>query len=91
MAIRTFGSTGRSPTRPSGIVVALIFIGLPFVVRTVQPVLEEFEQELEEAAATLGANRFQTITRDHPAAADAGHPHRVCARPSRARSASTAR
>jgi len=48
---------------PSGIVVALIFIGLPFVVRTVQPVLEEFEQELEEAAATLGANRFQTISR----------------------------
>ncbi len=48
---------------PSGIVLALIFIGLPFVVRTVQPVLEEFEQELEEAAATLGANRFQTITR----------------------------
>ncbi len=48
---------------PSGIVVALIFIGLPFMVRTVQPVLEEFEQELEEAAATLGANRFQTITR----------------------------
>ncbi|MEP7240176.1 MAG: sulfate ABC transporter permease subunit CysT [Devosia sp.] len=49
--------------QPSGIVIALIFIGLPFVVRTVQPVLEEFEQELEEAAATLGANRFQTITR----------------------------
>jgi len=48
---------------PTGIVVALIFIGLPFVVRTVQPVLEEFEQELEEAAATLGANRWQTITR----------------------------
>jgi sulfate transport system permease protein len=48
---------------PAGIVVALIFIGLPFVVRTVQPVLEELEQELEEAAATLGANRFQTITR----------------------------
>ncbi len=48
---------------PSGIVIALIFIGLPFVVRTVQPVLEEFEAELEEAAATLGANRFQTITR----------------------------
>ncbi len=48
---------------PSGIVVALIFIGLPFVVRTVQPVLEEFEAELEEAAATLGANRWQTITR----------------------------
>jgi len=48
---------------PSGIVIALIFIGLPFVVRTVQPVLEEFEQELEEASATLGANRWQTITR----------------------------
>ncbi len=48
---------------PSGIVIALIFIGLPFVVRTVQPVLEEFEQELEEAAATLGANRLQTISR----------------------------
>jgi sulfate transport system permease protein len=48
---------------PSGIVIALIFIGLPFVVRTVQPVLEEFEQELEEASATLGANRLQTITR----------------------------
>jgi sulfate transport system permease protein len=48
---------------PSGIVIALIFIGLPFVVRTVQPVLEEFEQELEEAAATLGASRWQTIGR----------------------------
>ena len=47
---------------PSGIVIALIFIGLPFVVRTVQPVLEELEQEIEEAAATLGATRFQTIT-----------------------------
>jgi sulfate transport system permease protein len=48
---------------PAGIVIALIFIGLPFIVRTVQPVLEEFEQEVEEAAATLGANRLQTITR----------------------------
>ena len=47
---------------PAGIVVALIFIGLPFVVRTVQPVLEELDQEIEEAAATLGADRFQTIT-----------------------------
>ena len=46
-----------------GIVLALIFIGLPFMVRTVQPVLEEFEQEIEEASATLGANRFQTISR----------------------------
>ena len=40
----------------------MTFIGLPFVVRTVQPVLEEAEKELEEAAATLGANRWQTIT-----------------------------
>ncbi len=48
---------------PLGIVIALIFIGLPFVVRTVQPVLEEFEQELEEAAATLGAYRWDTIRR----------------------------
>jgi sulfate transport system permease protein len=48
---------------PLGVVVALIFIGLPFVVRTVQPVLEDFEAELEEAAATLGANRWQTFAR----------------------------
>ncbi|NYT86038.1 sulfate ABC transporter permease subunit CysT [Pollutimonas harenae] len=48
---------------PLGIVVALVFIGLPFVVRTVQPVLEEAEQELEEAAASLGANRMQTLSR----------------------------
>ena len=46
---------------PAGIVIALIFIGLPFMVRTVQPVLEELEQELEEAAATLGANRLRTL------------------------------
>ncbi|MBY5815990.1 sulfate ABC transporter permease subunit CysT [Rhizobium leguminosarum] len=48
---------------PTGIVVALIFVGLPFVVRTVQPVMEEIDKEVEEAAATLGANRFQTIFR----------------------------
>ncbi len=48
---------------PLGIIVALIFIGLPFVVRTVQPVMEEIDREVEEAAATLGANRFQTIRR----------------------------
>ena len=48
---------------PLGIVIALIFIGLPFVVRTVQPIMEEIDKEVEEAAATLGANRFQTITR----------------------------
>ncbi|MFT3831479.1 MAG: sulfate ABC transporter permease subunit CysT [Opitutaceae bacterium] len=46
-----------------GVVLALTFIGLPFVVRTLQPVLEELEPELEEAAATLGASRWQTITR----------------------------
>ncbi|KAA0692584.1 sulfate ABC transporter permease subunit CysT [Neorhizobium sp. P12A] len=48
---------------PTGVVIALIFVGLPFVVRTVQPVMEEIDIEVEEAAATLGANRFQTITR----------------------------
>ncbi|SCU74286.1 sulfate transport protein (ABC superfamily, membrane) [Cupriavidus necator] len=48
---------------PLGVVVALTFIGLPFVVRTVQPVLEDVEQELEEAAASLGANRLQTFHR----------------------------
>jgi sulfate transport system permease protein len=48
---------------PAGIVVALVFIGLPFVVRTVQPVIEEVDREVEEAAATLGAGRTQTIGR----------------------------
>jgi sulfate/thiosulfate transport system permease protein len=47
---------------PNGVVIALIFIGLPFVVRTVQPVLEDSERELEEAAMCLGANRWQTFT-----------------------------
>jgi len=46
---------------PPGIVVAMIFVGLPFVVRTVQPVLQDFEPELEEAAATLGADRWLTF------------------------------
>jgi sulfate transport system permease protein len=46
---------------PLGIVVALTFVGLPFVVRTVQPVMEELQIEVEEAAATLGANRWTTI------------------------------
>jgi sulfate transport system permease protein len=48
---------------PLGVVIALTFIGLPFVVRTVQPVLEEMEHELEEAAASLGANPLQTFTK----------------------------
>ena len=48
---------------PVGVVVALTFIGLPFVVRTVQPVLEDAARELEEAAASLGASSLQTFTR----------------------------
>ncbi len=48
---------------PLGIIVALVFIGLPFVVRVVQPVLSEVERELEEASATLGAGRWQTVWR----------------------------
>ncbi len=46
---------------PIGILIALTFIGLPFIVRTVQPVLEDLDREVEEAAATLGARRFQTF------------------------------
>ncbi len=46
---------------PLGVLVALVFIGLPFVVRTVQPVLEDLDRELEEAAAALGADRWQTF------------------------------
>jgi sulfate transport system permease protein len=48
---------------PIGVIMVLIFIGLPFVVRTVQPVLEDIEPEVEEAAAILGAHRWQTFTR----------------------------
>jgi len=48
---------------PNGVVIALIFIGLPFVVRTVQPVLDDTERELEEAAMSLGATRWQTFSR----------------------------
>jgi sulfate transport system permease protein len=48
---------------PLGIVVALTFIGLPFVVRTLQPAIEDLEPELEEAAASLGASRLQTFVR----------------------------
>jgi len=46
---------------PTGVFVALVFIGLPFIVRTVQPVLEDLNRELEEASATLGASRWQTF------------------------------
>ncbi|NVN92051.1 MAG: sulfate ABC transporter permease subunit CysT [Desulfuromonadales bacterium] len=48
---------------PLGIIVAMTFIGLPFVVRTVQPVIEELDSEIEEAAACLGANRWQTFVK----------------------------
>jgi sulfate transport system permease protein len=48
---------------PLGVLVALVFIGLPFVVRTVQPVLEDLDTEIEEAAASLGADRWQTVCR----------------------------
>ena len=48
---------------PVGIVVALLFEGLPFVVRTVEPVLQDLDKEVEEAAASLGAGRMQTFVR----------------------------
>jgi sulfate transport system permease protein len=48
---------------PAGVVVALTFVGLPFVVRTVQPVLEDLDAEVEEAARSLGATRLQTTVR----------------------------
>ena len=56
-------SASRSSYTRLGITVALIFIGLPFVVRTVQPVLDDLEVEVEEAAASLGARRWQTFGR----------------------------
>jgi sulfate/thiosulfate transport system permease protein len=49
--------------RPLGILIALIFVGLPFVVRTVQPVLADLDPEVEQAAASLGASRWQSVTR----------------------------
>jgi sulfate transport system permease protein len=48
---------------PLGVVIALIFIGLPFVVRTVQPVLQDLDKEVEEAAASIGASRWQIFRR----------------------------
>ncbi len=48
---------------PLGILVALVFVGLPFVVRTVQPLIAEFDREIEEASATLGASRLATLFR----------------------------
>jgi sulfate/thiosulfate transport system permease protein len=49
--------------KPFGIVIALIFVGLPFIVRTVQPVIQDLDAEVEEAAFTLGASRLQTMAR----------------------------
>ena len=64
---RTAGSGSWLPFKvafaPLGVFVALVFIGLPFVVRTVQPVLEDIDRGLEEAAETLGASRAQTFVR----------------------------
>jgi sulfate transport system permease protein len=59
----SFGFDGKVAYTPLGVMVALIFIGLPFVVRTVQPVLEELQSDVEEAAALLGAGRFRTFRR----------------------------
>ena len=53
----------KSAYSPLGVTIALTFIGLPFVVRSVQPVLEDMDKELEEAAASLGATRWQTFSR----------------------------
>jgi sulfate/thiosulfate transport system permease protein len=48
---------------PVGIAIALVFVGIPFVIRTVEPVLQDMDREMEEAAASLGANRWQIFTR----------------------------
>lgn len=61
---RLFAPLGiRIAYTPIGITIAMIFIGLPFVVRTIQPILEEAGRDVEEASATLGASRLQTISR----------------------------
>jgi sulfate transport system permease protein len=59
-----FNSIGiKTAFSPLGIVIALVFIGLPFVVRTLQPAIEEIDRETEEAAASMGASRLQTFVR----------------------------
>ena len=65
---------------PAGIVVALLFEGLPFVVRTVEPVLQDIDVEVEEASASLGAGASTDIPAGHPAGDHAGCPHRFRAR-----------
>ena len=62
---------------PLGVIVALTFVGLPFVVRTIQPVLEDLDQEYEEAAATLGASRLQTFILRDRARADSRVADRI--------------
>lgn len=60
---KVLGSAGiQAAFTPLGITLALIFIGLPFVVRTLEPVLQDFEKEIEEAAFSLGASRWQTFS-----------------------------
>ena len=76
---------------PLGVTVALAFIGLPFVVRTVQPVLQDLEPELEEAAASLGASRWQHLPRACSSRRSGPRSRPASRSPSRARSASTAR
>ena len=76
---------------PLGILVALIFIGLPFVVRTVQPVLEDLDTELEEAAASLGAHALADLPPRRPADRCRRRCSPASRSPSPAPSASTAR
>ena len=76
---------------PLGVVIALTFVGLPFVVRTLQPVLENLEREVEEAAATLGAGRLAHVCQRHCAVVAAGGASPVLRWRSRGPSASTAR
>lgn len=60
LSIKWYDTIGLSPL---GIVAALLFVGMPFVIRTLQPVLEDLDTQIEEAAASLGATRFQTLGR----------------------------
>ena len=57
------GSASKIAYTPWGILVALVFVGLPFVVRTLEPIIDELDMEWEEASATLGASRLSTILR----------------------------
>ena len=76
---------------PAGVAVAMIFVGLPFVVRTVQPVLLEIDVQMEEAAATLGATRLQTAFAGDPARHHGAGADRASRSRSRALSANTGR